>query len=231
MAVVRRQNRSTNMNPDPAQKAVASLVAFAVVITAFPTLAQEYKAVRFGTDEQEATRKLNELAGQGWRYVGPLGNGLVAFQTTRPMSGPLAADTELKKLQGEWVYISREDDGQVTGYKDWILSISGKQWQEKYKNQVSFEGKVIIDDATSTPKTFTLKTTCGFPGGPATGFAIYEVEDDTLTYCIFNLSDDLLPGPETQVGPVDDSRSRFRPKTFDTKGKRSRVTFTLKRNK
>jgi hypothetical protein len=40
----------------------------------------ELKAVLFGTDEKEATKKLNDLSSEGWQYVGPLGNGLVAFR-------------------------------------------------------------------------------------------------------------------------------------------------------
>src|SRR4029077_6398010 len=40
----------------------------------------EFKAVQMGMDEKEATRKLNNLASEGWQYVGPLGNGLVAFR-------------------------------------------------------------------------------------------------------------------------------------------------------
>ena len=40
----------------------------------------EFKAVLFGTDEKEATKKLNDLASEGWQYFGPLSNGLVAFR-------------------------------------------------------------------------------------------------------------------------------------------------------
>jgi hypothetical protein len=40
----------------------------------------EFKAVLIGTDEKAATKKLNDLASEGWQYVGPLGNGLVAFR-------------------------------------------------------------------------------------------------------------------------------------------------------
>src|SRR5262245_19226575 len=40
----------------------------------------EFKAVLFGTDEKNATKKLNDLATEEWQYVGPLGNGLVAFR-------------------------------------------------------------------------------------------------------------------------------------------------------
>jgi hypothetical protein len=43
----------------------------------------EYRAVAFQT-ENEGTNKLNELAAQGWIYVGPLSNGLVAFKRLVP---------------------------------------------------------------------------------------------------------------------------------------------------
>jgi hypothetical protein len=45
--------------------------------------------VAFGSDEKEGTRRLNELAREGWEYVGPLANGLVAFKrAVRPPSTP-----------------------------------------------------------------------------------------------------------------------------------------------
>jgi WD40 repeat protein len=43
-------------------------------------VAWEFKAVPFGTEEKESTRKLNALAADEWEYVGPLGNGMVAFR-------------------------------------------------------------------------------------------------------------------------------------------------------
>jgi hypothetical protein len=45
-----------------------------------PKPAWEWKAVALGADEKEATKKLNELAADGWEYAGPLANGLVAFK-------------------------------------------------------------------------------------------------------------------------------------------------------
>src|SRR5438105_464219 len=45
-----------------------------------PTPAWKCKAVSLGADEKEVTKKLNELAADGWEYVGPLANGLVAFK-------------------------------------------------------------------------------------------------------------------------------------------------------
>jgi WD40 repeat protein len=44
----------------------------------------EYKAVSFSKDETESTRKLNDLARDGWEYVGPLNSGMVAFRRLRP---------------------------------------------------------------------------------------------------------------------------------------------------
>jgi hypothetical protein len=40
----------------------------------------EYKAVSFDTGEREASNRLNALTVDGWQYVGPLANGLVAFR-------------------------------------------------------------------------------------------------------------------------------------------------------
>jgi hypothetical protein len=72
---------------------VMAVIGFAVLALLSPPArsqdkpappALEYRAVAFGADAQEATRKLNELAAQGWEYVGPLGNSLVAFKRPRP---------------------------------------------------------------------------------------------------------------------------------------------------
>ncbi len=53
-----------------------------------PKPAWEWKAVSFGADEKEATKKLDELAADGWEYVGPLANGLVAFKRANDASQP-----------------------------------------------------------------------------------------------------------------------------------------------
>lgn len=44
------------------------------------TAEYEYRAVSFGRDAEESTRLLNQLAKDGWQYVGPLGPALVAFR-------------------------------------------------------------------------------------------------------------------------------------------------------
>jgi hypothetical protein len=48
--------------------------------TPAPEPAWQWKAVSLGVDEKEATKRLNDLAADGWEYVGPLANGMVAFK-------------------------------------------------------------------------------------------------------------------------------------------------------
>ena len=43
----------------------------------------EYKAVSFGGDATENTKILNDLAADGWHYVGRIGDDMVAFQRPR----------------------------------------------------------------------------------------------------------------------------------------------------
>jgi WD40 repeat protein len=55
----------------------------------------EFKAASFGgSDEIENTRKLNELAAAGWQYVGPLGNGMVAFRRRLELTAKLVRRIE-----------------------------------------------------------------------------------------------------------------------------------------
>jgi hypothetical protein len=66
----------------------------------------EFRAVSFGTDEKENTRKLNELAAAGWEYVGPLANSMVAFKryvpppqpAVPPPASPKVAQAEYKDV-------------------------------------------------------------------------------------------------------------------------------------
>ena len=59
--------------------------------------AWEYKAFAIGKGEPESTQLLNRLAAEGWHYVGPLGNGLVAYR--RQLPGEDNA-TEVRRLEG-----------------------------------------------------------------------------------------------------------------------------------
>ena len=52
--------------------------------------------------------KLNDLAADGWEYVGPLGNSMIAFKCSRATLQQIAAKKELAKWEGSW-----ESDGDV----------------------------------------------------------------------------------------------------------------------
>ena len=73
---------------------VAMLVALVLCSTTAgqdksPTVKWEYRAVSFGTDEKESTKKLNDLAADGWEYVGHLNSNTVAFKRPQESVGLL----------------------------------------------------------------------------------------------------------------------------------------------
>lgn len=88
--------------------------------------------VAFDGDAATGTKKLNALAAQGWQYVGPLGNGLVAFRRQSFTSEELAFN-ELTKLQGTWSLVLHEEAGvRLRGAdKDRTLVFEGNRWALK----------------------------------------------------------------------------------------------------
>jgi hypothetical protein len=60
----------------------------------------EFRAVSFGTDEKENTKRLNELAAAGWEYVGPLANSMVAFKRRVPPP-PSHPDAKEEKVESK----------------------------------------------------------------------------------------------------------------------------------
>lgn len=72
------------------RQVVFGLLVFALAIHAAapaqekePLPKWEHKAVTFGNDEKENIKKLNDLAADGWEYVGPLTPNMVAFKRLR----------------------------------------------------------------------------------------------------------------------------------------------------
>jgi WD40 repeat protein len=63
----------------------------------------EFKSASFGSDEKENTRKLNDLAAEGWEYVGPLAGGMVAFKRRLPDEDRA---TEIRSLEGHTATVS-----------------------------------------------------------------------------------------------------------------------------
>lgn len=139
----------------------------------------DFRAVAFSADEKENTKKLNDLARQGWEYVGPLGNAMVAFKR-RVRS---AQEIELEKLQGTWTLVSYEMDGQqIKGEdKDHTFTFQGDKWIGKDGGQLVQAGTIKRIEVKDKFNTMDLLITEGVNAG-ATALAIYVIEGDTLKY-------------------------------------------------
>jgi uncharacterized protein (TIGR03067 family) len=164
----------------------------------------EYKAVSFGGDEKENTKKLNDLAGEGWEYVGPLGNGMVAFR--RPLlPRDAAAKKDVENLQGTWYTVSISSGDTTTGEdKTDTITYEGDKYVQKRGGQVWQAGTFKIVDATSNPKQIDYFTTEGEYKG-------------THWRSIYTLN-----GTDHQIC-TDDGKDN-RPKEFSGKGGFHRVT-------
>jgi uncharacterized protein (TIGR03067 family) len=142
----------------------------------------EFRAVAFGNEEQAATNKLNHLAAEGWEYVGPLGNGLVAFR--RPATTKdLAARQDSERLQGTWTRIALTHGSSRRGVNaDDVITFSGERFVQKFAGAVIQAGTFKIIDATSNPKQLDLLVTEGTNKGRHYR-SIYKIEGDTLHLC------------------------------------------------
>jgi hypothetical protein len=131
----------------------------------------EYKAIAIGADEKDATQKLNELAAEGWEYVGPLGNSLVAFKRVRVTAQDPTAKKELAKWEGSW---ETGDGEKITIKADhWTWTAPGYGPISGKLRVIEIRGKVTLVDLLveeGETKGNTLKT-------------ILRLEADTLHYC------------------------------------------------
>jgi uncharacterized protein (TIGR03067 family) len=178
------------------QRVVAATVCFALGVSALclgePAAAQEsgaaparsfeFRAVAMGTTEQAATDKLNALAAEGWDYVGPLANGLVAFR--RPLAArDLAARKDGEKLQGVWtrVAVSHGETRRGENVSD-TITYSGNTFVQKLAGAVIQGGTFKIVDAASNPRQLDYFVTAGTNKGKHYR-AIYRIEGDVLHVC------------------------------------------------
>jgi uncharacterized protein (TIGR03067 family) len=141
----------------------------------------DFRAVAFGNDEKENTKKLNDLAREGWEYVGPLGNAMVAFKR-RIRS---VQEIELEKLQGTWTLISYEMDGkQIKGEdEDHTFTFLGDKWIGKDGGQLVQAGTIKRIEVKDKFNTMGLLITEAVNAG-ATAIAIYVLEGETLKYIV-----------------------------------------------
>jgi uncharacterized protein (TIGR03067 family) len=141
----------------------------------------ELKAVAFGTDEKAATDKLNSLAAEGWEYVGPLANGLVAFRRF-PSARDLAAKKEAEKLQGTWTRVSVANKATRIGASAGdTITYSGDTFTQKVNGTVIQAGTFKIDP-TANPKHLDYFVTQGKHKGIHYR-SIYKIEGNLLHVC------------------------------------------------
>lgn len=89
----------------------------------------EFKAVLFGSDDEtESTKKLNNLAADGWEYVGPLGKGMVAFKRRAGTASVAPV------LEGTWIGCSKGEDPKAVDEKARACQIYYEAKQLKLKN-------------------------------------------------------------------------------------------------
>jgi uncharacterized protein (TIGR03067 family) len=143
-----------------------------------PASPWEYKAVQISDNVGTATKQLNELAADGWDYVGPLGNGLVAFRRT-PVDN--VARKQIDRLQGTWTTVTSESDGQINRedrrVEKW--TINGGRWSVKLDGEVTQEGTYKIVEAGDKLVKVDFVVTDGYKQGD-TWSAVYQLDGDKL---------------------------------------------------
>jgi hypothetical protein len=134
----------------------------------------EFKAVSIGTDEKEATRKLNDLGSKGWELIGPLANGLVAFKRPVLSAQQIAANKELAKWEGEW----------QSGNQSLIIREGRWRWGEtgKFTLEEFPENRITIVKLGEPWVEADLLVAEGDMKGQVCR-AIFRLEGDTLRYC------------------------------------------------
>jgi uncharacterized protein (TIGR03067 family) len=143
----------------------------------------EYKAVSFNVETAEATKILNDLNKDGWEYVGPLANGLVAFKRAAPSAADGAIKKEIERMQGTWTTVSTEVDGQQRAEekKSERLTFTNNKWLLKIDGEISQEGTYKIVEAGAKFVKVDFFVTGGFKQGD-TWISIMQIEGDKMKW-------------------------------------------------
>ncbi len=147
----------------------------------------EHRAVALGGKEDEATRKLNRLAAEGWQLVGPLAGGLTAFKRPVAAGAPASeARGELKALARRWRLVGAEVDGRATP--------KGELPAEELLVRADGTGALLSPRVKERPVSLTLVPGAspkaitlvhGEPGLYALRqHGVYKLEGDRLTFCL-----------------------------------------------
>ena len=182
----------------------------------------ELKAVRFSETEEAATHELNQLTAEGWQYVGPLGNGLIAFRKDAK------ATASAMPLQGEWEYLSYERDGEVKEYqagKTPALTISGDKWTVgpspggDHGHRVEISGRDLVFHGLASLGGLSTE---GKSPQPTIALGIFELKGNSLTYCMTSSYEESAFPPG--MSPVK------KPDSFETKGTENTI-YRMRRKK
>ena len=164
---------------------VAVLTLSAAPVVAQESLSQkwEYKAVSFNVETNDATKMLNDLNKDGWEYVGPLANGLVAFKRLVPSAADGAIKKELERMQGMWTTVSTEVDGQQRAEekKSEKITFTDNKWVLKIDGEISQEGTFKIVETGGKFMKIDFFVTGGFKQGD-TWISVMQIDGDKMKW-------------------------------------------------
>jgi len=118
----------------------------------------------------------------------PAGKASKAGTTVPPVADAAKKDTarELDKLQGDWLMVAREANGERIPEEKWkgtTSTMTGDNYRIVDGTGVIMEGKIKLDP-TKKPKAIDVTITVGGKGAPLGLYlGIYELEDDLLKLC------------------------------------------------
>ena len=135
----------------------------------------EFKVVAFGPDETANSKRIAELASDGWEYVGPLNPGMIAFRR----AAPKAVVGDAAKLSGVWINVYTEQDG-IRDTPDSRHVFVGNRYFLIERDRVAEDGTFVID-ASGPVKKIDYKCVRGDYAG-LTWHAVYELDGDKFRH-------------------------------------------------
>lgn len=188
-------NPSGERTPEVAQTGpnLAPAVVRVTDVAAPATPQFEFRAVKFGSDEKAETKLLNDLNGDGWEYVGPLANGLVAFRRD-PALNETRADG--KRVQGTWnstenklvpATVAPNPEGwAMLVDKKYSLTISGNSYVLRADNKVLHHGTIQLLNTGGLSSNQIDLLAVGGPEGGRRYHGTYTIKDDSLGISLDN---------------------------------------------
>jgi hypothetical protein len=168
-----------------------------------PNPAWELKAVSLGVDDMAATKKLNELTADGWEYVGPLANGMVAFKRPNDAFQPKTkwVGELTRQVAGAEVAASRGR------FELTVLRRDGKTFTARVAlaENALFVARGTIDDGTIEWRGKDIKVvkSSPVPGGPRHNYSgLLKSNRLTLSYWGVLVADGKTPVSGTAVADL-----------------------------